>query len=451
MLNSCLVKPVQVLTLNIGNFGLVFLLLFCLDPLTNRKIVFDTFSSTTHIIRKLDMTEKLDIGESSSPFLVGNKSNANANANANANDNDEKEDNTKKKKKSLIQVVDGSSDSDLDEPPAIVDENLTEIIKPPPPPEEEEEEEVADEGPSLMEIMMQEAEAAKKKKDEAEAKKKAKEAKKGLGGLKGGFFNNKSGSKKKKKQKPKAAAAADDDVYELDANGDMVKAKKIEPIPTISKKQGSDGRDSKVFQEVQDAMKRNPLEKLQEGEWANETLMQTIAKNPRLAMGLQNPTFSAAIQELQADPKKAMEKYRNNKAIFDFLNEFCGVMGDHFAKLGEEQEKKKKTEEGNNKAAAASANDDLIGPLAAAALEKDEERRKKGEVGWDNSMSENEKNKVDEIVQNQEISSILMDPAFQRVIQECGVPGRMQQYMRDPEIGPKLRKLIDSGLLKVER
>ena len=59
--------------------------------------------------------------------------------------------------------------------------------------------------------------------------------------------------------------------------------------------------------------------------------------------------------------------------------------------------------------------------------------------------------KVDRVVQDQELSSILMDPAFQRVIQECGIPGRMQMYMRDKEVGPKLRKLIECGLLKVEQ
>ena len=73
----------------------------------------------------------------------------------------------------------------------------------------------------------------------------------------------------------------------------------LQTIPTIKKNSGSDSnKDSKVFKEVQEAMKRNPLEKLQEGEWANETLMQTIAKNPRLAMGLSNPRFSRAIQEV---------------------------------------------------------------------------------------------------------------------------------------------------------
>ena len=63
-----------------------------------------------------------------------------------------------------------------------------------------------------------------------------------------------------------------------------------------------------------------------------------------------------------------------------------------------------------------------VGPLAEQALKREEERRKKGEVGWDES--EANQNKVDEIVANEELSSILMDPEMQRVLQECGIPGR---------------------------
>jgi len=367
------------------------------------------------------------------------------------------------KKKSLIQVVDGS-DSDSDSPPPIEEEeDLTSIVKPPPPPSPSSsvEKTPESEGPSLMEIMMADAEAAKKVKQEVERRKKAKEAKKSMGGLKGGFFNSKKKKKKKKASgdEPPSLAAKDtkatkkkvveeEDVYELDANGEMVKSKSP-IIPTIKKNDSK--TDSKVFAEVQDAMKRNPLEGMKQEKWANESLMQTIAKNPRLALGLSNPRFSAAIQELQTNPKLAMEKYKNDKPVFDFLNEFCGVMGEHFAKLGEEQEKdeeKKKAE----KKATKSVEDDLIGPLAAAALEKDEERRKAGGVGWDEQpTSKEEQAKVDKIIQDQELSTLLMDPAFQRVIQECGIPGKMQMYMNDPKVGPKLRKLIDSGLLKVER
>lgn len=96
------------------------------------------------------------------------------------------------------------------------------------------------------------------------------------------------------------------------------------------------------------------------------------------------------------------------------------------------------------------------------------------ETGWDETAAN--KKKVDEIVANQgataviiiyllllphnlrltpppppELSSILMDPEMQRVLQECALPGRMGKYMQDGKWGPKIRMLIDNGLLKVEK
>jgi len=34
-------------------------------------------------------------------------------------------------------------------------------------------------------------------------------------------------------------------------------------------------------------------------------------------------------------------------------------------------------------------------------------------------------------------------------MQECSLPGRMHAYMQHPQYGPKLRKLMEAGLLKM--
>ena len=48
----------------------------------------------------------------------------------------------------------------------------------------------------------------------------------------------------------------------------------------------------------------------------------------------------AAVQEFQANPQKAAEKYANNKELIGFFAEFSAIMGDHFLSL----DKKKKAE-----------------------------------------------------------------------------------------------------------
>ena len=44
-----------------------------------------------------------------------------------------------------------------------------------------------------------------------------------------------------------------------------------------------------------------------------------------------------------------------------------------------------------------------------------------------------------------------MDPEMQRVLQECAIPGRMNKFMNDKTWGPKIKLLIDNGLIKVEK
>ena len=58
---------------------------------------------------------------------------------------------------------------------------------------------------------------------------------------------------------------------------------------------------------------------------------------------------------------------------------------------------------------------------------------------------------VDLIMRNQELRELLMDKEMQEIMQKCGHPGALQHYMHDPTWGPKLRKLAEAGLVRIER
>ncbi|GMH73967.1 hypothetical protein TrST_g6642 [Triparma strigata] len=380
------------------------------------------------------MSNFLDVPTSTGPSklasMLGTSSSSSVNSFPNSSSS------TVPSKKKIVCIdSDSSDDDDEDMPPSIIDEGLQlkELAADKQEPAVVEEE---DTGPTLMERMMADAAIAKKAEDEKKAKIERKKAKKFGGGLKGGFFDKPKGKEKKDKKKveEKKAEPEPEPVYELSPEGEM--------IPTITKKEPE--KSSLVFDEVQQSMQQNILNPDAKKEWATDSLFEKISKNPRLQIGLQNPRFMQAIEDMKTNPEMAQKKYKGQKDIEDFITEFAGVMGSHFNEVGEKKEKEEKPQQQTQQPMGPS-----VGPLAEQALKREEERRKKGEVGWDES--EANQNKVDEIVANEELSSILMDPEMQRVLQECGIPGRMNKYMQDPKWGPKIRKLIDNGLLKVEK
>jgi len=324
-------------------------------------------------------------------------------------------------------------------------------------------------GPSLMEELMADAARIQKDKEASAKAKERKDAKKASFGMKKGFLDKPKKSKGKKRNKSTTAGTTSstasatkkrvdesskgngDDVFEIDSDGNLVKttadSSDCSAIPTIRPKKSSPSSeaDRLRLEEVQEAMKNSSLEGLvgTSNEWANDDLMQKVANNPRLAAGLRNPKFAAALEAMQRDPKAAMTKFRNHPEIIDFLQEFCGVMGQHFTKLGKEQDQSN----GKGKGAASVSKRDL-GPLAEAAIKKQAEREARG-TAVEPEMSNEEKETLDRIMSDSELTGILMDPAVQRVMQECSLPGRMRMYMQHPEYGPKLRKLLEAGILKM--
>lgn len=331
-----------------------------------------------------------------------------------------------------------------------------------------------DDEPSLMEQMMEDAIKAKKEKESKLNEKVRKESKKINFGLKKGFLNsnnNNTRSKAKaKNQKKKEQGCKDKDnnvidnsnqvpdiIYQLDKSGNMVP---IEEIPTIKPKQSQTNNTNKTnlqFQEVQDAMSKdstmfNYLSNNQQ-EWNTPDLINQISNNKILSSGMTNPKFVAALEAFKCNPKEAMKRFQHHPDVIEFFREFCKIMGNHFTALGEKQdeEKKQKTQQQyyNSYNTLISEERDL-GPMAKEALKKETERKEKGEKGWNENLTDDERKQLDSIMQDKELSSLLMDVDMQRVMNECSTqPGRMRMYMHDRDYAPKLHKLIQAGLLKV--
>lgn len=192
--------------------------------------------------------------------------------------------------------------------------------------------------------------------------------------------------------------------------------------------------------EVQSSMAE--MLKAQAPEWATPDLLETIARDhPKLAAGLGNPRYAAALQSMQTDPKGTLERLRQDSpAVLSWLQEFCGVMGEHFVKLGAKQG----GGEGNAEPARSSQNVREMGPLEEKAMRRNNRNESNAAAG--NTSVDDQ---VSSILGDEELRSILLDPKMQSVMEECSQPGKIRYYIGHEEIGPKLRKLMDAGLLRL--
>lgn len=57
---------------------------------------------------------------------------------------------------------------------------------------------------------------------------------------------------------------------------------------------------------------------------------------------------------------------------------------------------------------------------------------------------------VTQILADPEIRTLLMDPALQQILMECGDPVKLRKHMQNPETFRKIRKLSEAGLVKLE-
>ncbi len=342
---------------------------------------------------------------------------------------------------------------------------------------------------SLMEQMLQDAVKAKKEKEERKNQASRKESKKMSFGLKKGFLTSSSNSSKKSssKRKKKVMNKSDgkngnmndkhiehpsDTIYELDIDGNMIPSTKHEEIPTIRPKQQPKNNNNPTttnnhnplyMEEVQEAMKSQPnissYLSSNQHEWNTPHLLEQISQNKILSKGMMNPKFTAALEVFKSNPQKAKEQFRNHPDVTEFLNEFCKVMGNHFTQLGKKQDgaKTEKNAAKNNSSnttttttTTVTTDNDIVGPMAKKAIQKEKERQEQSGKTLNDNMSQEEKQRLDTIMADRELTSLLMDRKLQVVMDECTrIPGKMRMYMEHPEYGPKLKKLIHAGLLRI--
>ena len=69
-------------------------------------------------------------------------------------------------------------------------------------------------------------------------------------------------------------------------------------------------------------------------DWITEDLLKKIEGNPSLAKLLMDPKFTAALAQVQTDPMKAMAMLSSNPEMQKALQEFSGILGEHFSALG---------------------------------------------------------------------------------------------------------------------
>ena len=237
-------------------------------------------------------------------------------------------------------------------------------------------------------------------------------------------------------------------IYELDSDGNMIPSSSndINKQPT--------NNNPLHLPEVQSHLQSNS------DQWATPDLFETITQNhPKLAQRMVDPQYMAALQAMQTNPKETLERLKQSSPeIVEFLMEFCGVMGEHFTKLGSEDGG---DDGGETKASRNMASDKKIremGPLEKKALDRHKETQKEKETKQNqqqqnqqraNSTMNETDSQVSSILANDELRSILLDPKMQQIMEECSTGSKLRYYMSHEEYGPKLRQLMEAGLIQV--
>lgn len=139
-----------------------------------------------------------------------------------------------------------------------------------------------------------------------------------FGGFKKGFLNNTKAIKGKPALSSRPTTKTDD-------------------IPVIKPKNPMERKNKMEIPEVQEAMKTN-IPSLENKEWITDDLLKKIEANPSLAKLLMDPKFTAALSQVQEDPVKAMAMLSSNPEMQKALQEFSGILGEHFTLLGHSEQ-----------------------------------------------------------------------------------------------------------------
>lgn len=167
---------------------------------------------------------------------------------------------------------------------------------------------------------------------------------------------------------------------------------------------------------------------------------------------MHDPRYTAALQSMQTKPKETLELLKaTSPDIVEWLMEFCSVMGEHFLRMGEERDGKGGGAIDGGKEGGAKVRE--MGPLEKKALERHHEMQMDDNAAQNVRNASSPSNEMDDqvskILANEELRCILMDPVMQGIMEECSTGNKLRYYMTHKEIGPKLRKLMDVGLIQL--
>ncbi|XP_061171279.1 uncharacterized protein LOC133180844 [Saccostrea echinata] len=244
-------------------------------------------------------------------------------------------------------------------------------------------------------------------------------------------------------------------------------AKSSSDLPFITKKSTSDSRE---LPEVQKTLTEEAQKIAQnKDEWLTADLMKKIEANDALFKKLGDPKYVEAVNQFQTDPVRAMEQYKDNKEIQDFLTSFCKVMGEHFTGLADKQDKAAKPSKPAPPSKIVELNSDsevsrakstpshTINPNRSETLytrspSEGADLSVRSSTNPNQPTSEDER-RMQEILANPEIRNILMDPKIMNLIETLKFnPDEGARILQnsDLELRQKINKLVQCGLLQFQ-
>ncbi|XP_064628868.1 uncharacterized protein LOC135488262 isoform X2 [Lineus longissimus] len=207
-------------------------------------------------------------------------------------------------------------------------------------------------------------------------------------------------------------------------------SKKVEEIPYIKPKDSQAKEKQNQMPEVQEAMKASQS-LLDNKDWVTDDLLERVEKSPNLMKYLADPRFSQALAEFQTNPQGAQLKYADNPEVQLFFKDFCGLLGDHFSKIGTTRPNATST---NNQ-----------GDIKFT-------QRPRADIQEHNPNAPTpiEEKRMQEILSRPDVREVLMDPQVQSLFEQLKTnPSDAQKLLqtKDPALHRKISKLVDAGLL----
>lgn len=248
-------------------------------------------------------------------------------------------------------------------------------------------------------------------------------------GFSRGFLlnNNKKKTKKKKVAKPSQKREV------LDVNNKnplLLTRADVQP----KKKNDTKENETKnlISDEVREAMRKHTGSLTDDANFIEEMLKDEDKMNIMM-----KPDFFKAISEFERDPKKALEKYKNNKEIIDTIRWFSGKMGNEMIKRGDQEEKQVQ----KNSFIANKINDihkekPVKKKIKKALIEEVGRKSNSKPAPATREISEKQKMKW---LSDPEIRTALMNPEVQRIINNQ-TPGEWTKHMNHPGIQILLRR-----------